>query len=450
MPESVRTRDQNSLMAKGWHFQKPVDVFEPLEVFRFPLYLENLLVLALFSVMFLIASYWAMIPFFGIRSVAFWFICVTLFMNYCFVIVEHTSHGKAHVPKLSGELVFPSHDRRLYLIAALSIFYLAGYAAAREGDFLVPFLVFAFVTYPLFFAVIVISQSLSAVVNPLNFVRALINFGLTVPSIRFYAIQAAVSVWLVFLIASFGVISGFHLFWMVPVTLTALFILFRALGVLLNSNAQKLGIAIHQNEETYRKALDAEADRARQAIITELHKMVRVHEYKKAWDYLEKHIDPHDIDSSADLFQRLSDWEDKKLAIKMGTVYIQHLVNAGDMARALRIFETTVDMANGQVRLPSGTIVATLAKTATSLRSREAIYSVLQNFEEDFPRHPATLDALVQRARLALEVADEPEVAFASLKAAKKLSEKAVERDDFRAAFTALKARQREKGQDSR
>ena len=93
-----------------------------LQILAFPFYLENILVLLLFSAMFITACLWASLPgWMGLRSVGFWFICITLFFNYVFVIVDFTSRGMQRVPKLSGEMVFPTHDLRLYTIALLTI-----------------------------------------------------------------------------------------------------------------------------------------------------------------------------------------------------------------------------------------------------------------------------------------------------------------------------------------
>jgi hypothetical protein len=82
-----------------------VDHWEPLVIFRFPFYLENILMIALFSVMLILACLWAKLPEgMGIRSVSFWLLSITLFFNYAFVIVEYTSRGLQHIPKLSSDL----------------------------------------------------------------------------------------------------------------------------------------------------------------------------------------------------------------------------------------------------------------------------------------------------------------------------------------------------------
>jgi hypothetical protein len=53
------------------------------------------------------ACLWSSLPnAMGIRSIPFWLICITLFFNYVFVIVDHTSRGFQRAPKLSGELAF--------------------------------------------------------------------------------------------------------------------------------------------------------------------------------------------------------------------------------------------------------------------------------------------------------------------------------------------------------
>lgn len=109
-----------------WRHPRPASDFQELTIFRFPFFLENLLVLGLYSFMFFMACLWSSLPnLMGIGSASFWLTCITLFFNYGFVIVDHTSRGFQHVPKLSGELVFPTHDSRLFTITGLTLCYFA-------------------------------------------------------------------------------------------------------------------------------------------------------------------------------------------------------------------------------------------------------------------------------------------------------------------------------------
>ena len=41
---------------------KSVEHWKPVSIFRFPFYLENILVIALFSFMFILACLWAKLP----------------------------------------------------------------------------------------------------------------------------------------------------------------------------------------------------------------------------------------------------------------------------------------------------------------------------------------------------------------------------------------------------
>ena len=94
-----------------WRHPRPASDFQALTIFRFHFFLENLLALCLYSFIFFIACLWSSFPnLSGIGSAPLWLPGITLFFNYGFVIVDHTSRGFQHVSKLSGELVFPTHD----------------------------------------------------------------------------------------------------------------------------------------------------------------------------------------------------------------------------------------------------------------------------------------------------------------------------------------------------
>ena len=379
-----------------------VDHWEPLVIFRFPFYLENILVIALFSVMFILACLWAKLPAgMGIRSVSFWLLSITLFFNYAFVIVEYTSRGLQHIPKLSSDLARQLHDVRLYLIAVLTIIYLKGYWTF-EGD--AAFLVWAFVTYPLAFSLLVISRTWASLLNPVRLMKSLIIFIFSLESLRFFAIQFVVGTLLYFELQVFFEVSGWHVFWAVPMTLVMLFILFRALGVLLNSQGKRLGIPILTNAKSHQAAL-TESKRLELAdFVAKVHRHVRVHNYKQAWAQVEDHLQTTDFANIDNLFERLCEWEDKKVATRLGSVLIERLMKTGEFDRACRVFTECHTMSGGKVRLPSGSAALALMERAKDATLRKRLYETLQNFDQDFPNHPNTLNVFLMIAEMALKI----------------------------------------------
>ena len=394
-----------------WRHRRTVGAYEPLRVMTFPLQAENLLVMGLFTVMFTIACFWSALPSgMGIRSVAFWFLSITLLFNYGFVIVDYTARGFQRVPKLSGELVFPTHDVRLYTIAFLTLCYLAflvGDWGADAGNLR---LLIAFFTYPLLFALLIVHNRLLSLLNPVNLLRTLWIFSSSRHALLFYSLQLVTGGLLYFEIRSFGEISALNIFWQVPLTLLLVFALLRSLGVVLNSQGPALGLSVLQNADTHQDALEEQARIELDDFIMELHRWARVHEYNRAWDLitaLQKRTQ-HKLDES--LYQRLCQWDDRRLAARLGADIAGRLLKTGDTRHAMALLRQAVDMSPGKLRLPSGSIALDFAGHAESEADRAAVFACLQRFETDFPGHPGTRDALLQLATLALVHRGEPAV----------------------------------------
>ena len=200
----------------------PTD-YEKLEIFRYPFYLENALLIGLFSIIFVIASIWASLPAgMGIRSLTLWFVGVVIFFNYIFVIVDYTSRGIQRIPKLSGELVFPTHDYRLFTIAVLTICHMAFVLGGGEDTSKTMRLIIAFFTYPLMFSLLVVNINPLTLLNPIALARSLWIFSTSMDSAVFYGLQLATSSLLFFEIQSFGKISVAHVLWQVPITVLSL------------------------------------------------------------------------------------------------------------------------------------------------------------------------------------------------------------------------------------
>ncbi len=393
-----------------WRTRAKVQAFEPLKIFGFVLFLENILVIALFSFMFTVASFWAALPIgMGFRSIPFWLICLTLFFNYAFIIVDYTSRGMQRIPKLSGDLVFPTHDPRLFTIAGLTLLTLA-FVLGGQGDYFDPTrLVVAFFGYPLLFSLLVVNANPMTLLNPVNLFKTLWVFSTSSSSVLFYLLQAGIGTFLYVTFNSFGEISALNLFWQVPISVTLLFILFRSLGVVLNKQGPALGLSVLQNEDTQEQALAEEARIVLDEFVMELHKWNRVHEYKKAFELIRAHQQEHGHATDATLFQRLSQWDDKRLASMLGAQMAEQLLSDGDNSRAYKVFRESLAMCPDKFALSSGTIALAFARNAPDQGSHHAMFEYLQHFEEQFPNHPSTAAALLHLAGIAVDyVGDKP------------------------------------------
>lgn len=387
-----------------WRHRKPVADYEKLVVFQYPFYLENALVVALFSLMFIVASVWASLPVgMGLGSVSFWFVCVTIFFNYAFVIVDYTSRGIQRIPKISGELVFPTHDSRLFSIAALTICYLAFVFGGWDDSSKTIRLIIAFFTYPLMFSLLIVNVNPLTLLNPVALARSLWIFSTSIDSAVFYGLQLVTSSLLFFEIQYFGQISVAHVFWQVPITVTLLFMLFRSLGVVLNTQGPKFGLSVLQNAETHQAALEEQARVQLGDFILKLHRWVRVHEYKKAWALIEEFQREHQSSLDAELFHRLGQWDDKRLAAMLGANLAERLLHEGETERSLKVFRESFTMSPNKFTFSSGTVALLFADAAQDEASREKVYQYLQRFDEQFPGHPNIVGVLLRVATLALD-----------------------------------------------
>lgn len=417
----------------SWKNKQPVRPFEKLTVLSFPFYLENLLVIGFFSMMFTIACIWASLPAgMGLRSVSFWFICITLFFNYIFVIVDYTSRGLERVPKLSGEMVFPTHDSRLYTIAILTIGYLAFIMSGWETSGRSIRLIIAFFTYPLMFSLLIVHQRLITLFNPVKLLTTLFLFSRSVDALVFYGWQLLTAVVLYLEIAFFNEIAFAHIFWQVPLTLLLLFITFRSLGVALNTNGPSFGLKVLQNEETHLEAIDEDARIELDKFILKLHRIARVHEYSQAFGMIEEYQKKEGHQQDHALFNRLCQWDDKRLASMLGAQLAERLLTAGAREQALKVFRESYDMAPSRFHFSSGTVTNMFVDATKDLASQERLLGCLQRFEQDFPDHPMTSTIMLKLATLAIEKFDQPAIARAALKTAAAKSDRVRNDQEFK------------------
>jgi hypothetical protein len=416
-----------------WRHPRPASDFQELTIFRFPFFLENLLVLGLYSLMFLMAGLWASLPSgMGIRSVPFWLICITLFFNYVFVIVDHTSRGFQHVPKLSGELVFPTHDSRLFTITGLTACYFAFTSAGWDESSRPLRLIFTFFSYPLLFSFASVNRHFTVLLNPVRLIKSIIIFTASRYSPTFFLLQFVTGALLYFNIQRFGELSPWHLTWQVPITLTLLFLTFRALGVVINSQGPKLGIAVLQNEDTHIASLERAAEIRLSNFVMRLHRLARVHEYRKAFALIQIFQNENHNKLDEHLYARLCEWDDQRLTAMLGADLAERLLRDGEVERALKIFRDSYDMDPIKFAFSSGTSSLLFCKVAKDRASQERLFKYLQRFDQTFPNHPGLPAAMLQLATLALDRFSDPKIAREALAKAATYSPAITESQEYR------------------
>ncbi|MCB1646795.1 MAG: hypothetical protein KDI36_15155, partial [Pseudomonadales bacterium] len=152
----------------GWHSRSELGEFRRPVLVGYVTRLETLLIILLFSVLFWVCSLWLRLPFFSVRSIMLWIISVTLFMNYGFVIIDYTARGLDKLPALSGELVFPTHDTRLFRVIGLSLVFFGIHESLEDQSARQAFVMASFFVYPIFFAVMIVSRNAGQLLNPVT------------------------------------------------------------------------------------------------------------------------------------------------------------------------------------------------------------------------------------------------------------------------------------------
>ena len=387
-----------------WRTRTPVGEYKPLEVIRFVFYTENIMMLCLFSVMFWIACVSSLVPYgMGLRSAPFWFLCITLFFNYGFVVLDYSARGVKSLPKISVELVFPTSDLRLYTVALLTLCFTAFIFGDWEFTDQSTRLILAFFLYPLMVSVLVVSQSPSALLNPVTLIKRLLVFVSSFRSLNFFLLQFFAGWLLYWEIQSFGEISIAHLIWQVPLTLALLLMLFRLLGVVLNHLGPDLGLAILTNEEMHKKVEIAETLLVLDDLVQLLYRWVRVHEYANAWRELDQFRKENRYVLDDALYLRLLEMEDSRLAMMLGTKIAESRLKDGDSMGGLKIFRDCFLMNPHRFSFSSGGIALDFLAAGSDLASRQLLLRYMLNFAAHFPAYPQLSQALSKSIGVAIE-----------------------------------------------
>ena len=185
-------------------------------------------------------------------------------------------------------------------------------------------------------------------------------------------------------------------------------------------------------------ALEEQARVQLSEFVMKLHRWVRVHEYKKAWVLVEEFQRERQNSLDSELFHRLDQWDDKRLAAMLGASLAERLFREGETQRALKVFRESYTMSPNKFAFSSGTIALRFADAARDEASREKVYQYLQRFEEQFPNYPNIAGAMLRIAGMALDHFSDPDTADKFLQKALTLKPDIVDNSEYQRLVVLL------------
>jgi tetratricopeptide (TPR) repeat protein len=170
-----------------------------------------------------------------------------------------------------------------------------------------------------------------------------------------------------------------------------------------------------QNEDTHIASLERAAEIRLSQFVMQLHRLTRVHEYRKAFDLIQIFQKENHNNLDEHLYARLCEWDDKRLTAMLGADLAERLLRDGEAERALKIFRDSYDMDPIKFAFSSGTSSLLFCNVAKDRASQERLFKYLQRFDQTFPNHPSLPAAMLQLATLALDRFSDPKIAREAL-----------------------------------
>lgn len=387
-------------MNDKWQPGPPKAQFESLHLFRFPFTLVNIGITTLFLMFLAGAAYMLRIPSgaFVLISIPGLYIAVILYTHYMFIIVEYTSLGYQVLPKISGAMIRPTYDQRLFKELIVLVALLYGYHQISNVTMQSIYICFALLIFPLTTAVITIERVFYRALNPLVWWQIVKKIGPSRHAIIYLFIQAGTMVLISDFLTRMLEINQIYFIPYIASILIMLMWMFRSLGIMLHDHADELGILVRYSEA--KDIADQESYQNQQVenFIRTLHELSASNKYKEARQLLFEQLKQDEYSTEAFYFNRLEKLQDPHLAKRMGQNYIEKLISNDEQHEAWRVFDFCASARGFEFKLSSGQSVISLAESADSFVRFAAITKHLDKFEIDFPNHPATEDALLLAA----------------------------------------------------
>jgi hypothetical protein len=293
------------------HSQRPskevwVDHFEPLQVWRFPFRLENILLTAPFIFLwsFLLGSFYVGGFIMVARSALAIYATVGFFFCYLFIVLDFTARGYQTPPKIGGDLLNANKGRFIKGLALSSMFASIAYTAAFSETLFVLTIAITALFLPVAVCIIAIQDSFINAMSPVRwygffrdirfdryFWQYLTTLGLAGLSIMLLQQDAG---WLNLVTMSCCVFS--------------FVLMFRCLGVLVHTNADGLGLSVRFGPEI-EAAQRAENDqRALSDFALGLYQQVEVGRVNAAFDAYEKKLKEDKYSQETALWITIKEW----------------------------------------------------------------------------------------------------------------------------------------------
>ena len=239
-------------------------------------------------------------------------------------------------------------------------------------------------------------ESLISALNPVKWVRVIMDIDANTGFMQYLAIQSLTL--LVGYLALFVDFGWFNIIFM-AVFLMATMTVFRSLGVVLHSNSESLGFSVRFSKQIEERQSQVAKERELSEFSTQLYKLGNSGELNKAWELMEKRLRDDNFATEADLFARIRDWDNPRLAVKAGQGFIERLIAKQDFRTTWNVLEFCYTANGNDYKLLSAEAVIKLSTNAETRSQKSIMVSILRHFEEDFPNHPQTAESLLTAAR---------------------------------------------------
>lgn len=332
------------------------------------------------------------------------------FINFGFDIVERTALGYSAAPPFSWSPQ-TSGVRLVRLLLYLSL--VTAFVRLIPASVQWVALSFALAISPAVTAFIVFHEPVYQAFNPVRIWQFVSNMGLSYITIRLvttsllfvglYAVRGELD----FMLTPGGLAAGALLF------VLLLLMMCRLVGMLIHLRRNELGLQTHFSVE---QAADDELEQRRSAIaeeVTSLSLVCRKDGFEAAWSMLEKSLKRHAWRDERLYLDALRDLTDRRLLYRLASSYIDHHMNT-EVSHVWHLLKELYAESRGRFRFHAGGTLLAMTGIAQGRDERELLLGMFEAFEESYPDHPRTREALLEGAALAA-IIDEDDRARALL-----------------------------------
>lgn len=374
---------------------KPVwiDKFEDLEIAAFPFRGGNLLIALFFCLIFSYLLFVLRVVGLGgiVWTAPLAYVNAVFFLGYLFVIVDYTAQGYQKIPIMSANLLSTGRSRFFKELVLISFFF-SLFFVSNNPYWQVSFVLASNLLFPMATSVVIMEESLVSALNPLKWIGVLMDIKADATFVAYFVIQTG-TIFLAY-IAVFVDLGWFNLITMMAFVM-AMMTVFRSIGIALHSNAESLGIGVQYGKQVEEQQVQQAKDKELSVFVTSLYKLSNSSQMDKAWLSLERRVRDDGYKTEADLFARLCGWDNVRLAVKAGQGFIERLVAREDYRTTWNVLEFCYTANRNEYRLLSAGTVLELSARAETREQIEIMVYLLGRFEEDFPNHPRTGEALL-------------------------------------------------------